>query len=134
MVISSLLAKFSMVLILALSLKHAGAMKLLSMSQTNLRPMAQPYIGMESDSYTRMKWMVSTASISTRTAVVLILIFAGVTQCPIAEDETFTYKFTASQYGHTWYHRLVPPIWYLLIIRTYVNLMPATIPCNIRTE
>lgn len=28
----------------------------------------------------------------------------GVTQCPIAEYETFTYKFTASQYGHTWYH------------------------------
>ena len=110
MVISSLLAKFSMVPIPALLSKHAGVMKLLSMSRTNLRPMAQPYIGMGSGSYTRMKWMVSTASISTRTAVVLILIFSGVTQCPIAEYETFTYKFRASQYGHTWYHRLALPI------------------------
>lgn len=28
----------------------------------------------------------------------------GVTQCPIAPDDTFTYKFKAMQYGHTWYH------------------------------
>ena len=28
----------------------------------------------------------------------------GVTQCPIATNETFTYKFKATQYGHTWYH------------------------------
>ena len=29
---------------------------------------------------------------------------SGVTQCPIAEGDTFTYKFTATQYGHSWYH------------------------------
>lgn len=28
----------------------------------------------------------------------------GVTQCPIAKGDTFTYKFRATQYGHTWYH------------------------------
>ncbi|KAF2212680.1 hypothetical protein CERZMDRAFT_40654, partial [Cercospora zeae-maydis SCOH1-5] len=28
----------------------------------------------------------------------------GVTQCPIAYNETYTYKFHAQQYGHTWYH------------------------------
>ncbi|KAI1825126.1 multicopper oxidase [Xylaria intraflava] len=28
----------------------------------------------------------------------------GVTQCPIAPNDTFTYNFTAAQYGHTWYH------------------------------
>ncbi|KAI1809950.1 multicopper oxidase [Poronia punctata] len=28
----------------------------------------------------------------------------GVTQCPIAPGDTFTYNFTAAQYGHTWYH------------------------------
>ncbi|KAI3327666.1 multicopper oxidase [Xylariaceae sp. AK1471] len=28
----------------------------------------------------------------------------GVTQCPIAPQDTFTYNFTAAQYGHTWYH------------------------------
>ncbi|KAJ9138645.1 Multicopper oxidase [Pleurostoma richardsiae] len=28
----------------------------------------------------------------------------GVTQCPIAYNDTFTYKFKALQYGHTWYH------------------------------
>ncbi len=28
----------------------------------------------------------------------------GVTQCPIATDETYTYNFKATQYGHTWYH------------------------------
>ncbi|KAI3392408.1 hypothetical protein diail_5735 [Diaporthe ilicicola] len=28
----------------------------------------------------------------------------GVTQCPIAQGDTFTYKFRALQYGHTWYH------------------------------
>ncbi|KAI5925908.1 Cupredoxin [Camillea tinctor] len=28
----------------------------------------------------------------------------GVTQCPIAPGDTFTYNFTAQQYGHTWYH------------------------------
>lgn len=28
----------------------------------------------------------------------------GVTQCPIAKGDTFTYKFRALQYGHTWYH------------------------------
>ncbi|KAK8012590.1 hypothetical protein PG991_009965 [Apiospora marii] len=28
----------------------------------------------------------------------------GVTQCPIALDDTFTYRFKAMQYGHTWYH------------------------------
>lgn len=28
----------------------------------------------------------------------------GVTQCPIAPGDTFTYKFRATQYGHTWYH------------------------------
>ncbi|SLM40963.1 Multicopper oxidase, type 3 [Lasallia pustulata] len=31
----------------------------------------------------------------------------GVTQCPIAGRSTFTYKFRATQYGHTWYHRQV---------------------------
>ncbi|CAK1368130.1 Laccase-2 [Cercospora beticola] len=28
----------------------------------------------------------------------------GVTQCPIAYNETYTYRFHAQQYGHTWYH------------------------------
>ncbi|KAF3765652.1 hypothetical protein M406DRAFT_339052 [Cryphonectria parasitica EP155] len=28
----------------------------------------------------------------------------GVTQCPIAYEDSFTYKFRALQYGHTWYH------------------------------
>ncbi|KAI1337620.1 Cupredoxin [Xylariaceae sp. FL0016] len=28
----------------------------------------------------------------------------GITQCPIATDDSFTYNFTAEQYGHTWYH------------------------------
>ncbi|KAK8046687.1 hypothetical protein PG996_014751 [Apiospora saccharicola] len=28
----------------------------------------------------------------------------GVTQCPIAPNDTFTYTFKAMQYGHTWYH------------------------------
>ncbi|KAF2847323.1 multicopper oxidase, partial [Plenodomus tracheiphilus IPT5] len=28
----------------------------------------------------------------------------GVTQCPIAENETFQYKFKLTQYGHSWYH------------------------------
>lgn len=28
----------------------------------------------------------------------------GVTQCPIAPNQTFTYRFNATQYGHTWYH------------------------------
>ncbi|KAK8066469.1 hypothetical protein PG997_013216 [Apiospora hydei] len=28
----------------------------------------------------------------------------GVTQCPIAPNDTFTYNFTAMQYGHSWYH------------------------------
>lgn len=28
----------------------------------------------------------------------------GITQCPIAPDDTFTYNFTATQYGTSWYH------------------------------
>ncbi len=28
----------------------------------------------------------------------------GVTQCPIAPGQTYTYKFQATQYGSTWYH------------------------------
>ncbi|KAL1966153.1 hypothetical protein VTN77DRAFT_4705 [Rasamsonia byssochlamydoides] len=28
----------------------------------------------------------------------------AVTQCPIAQNQTYTYRFTAMQYGHTWYH------------------------------
>ncbi|KAI8630931.1 multicopper oxidase [Xylariaceae sp. FL1651] len=28
----------------------------------------------------------------------------GITQCPISPGDTFTYNFTATQYGHTWYH------------------------------
>ena len=28
----------------------------------------------------------------------------GVTQCPIAMGDTYTYNFKATQYGHTWYH------------------------------
>ncbi|ORY60974.1 Cupredoxin [Pseudomassariella vexata] len=28
----------------------------------------------------------------------------GITQCPITQDDTFTYIFNATQYGHTWYH------------------------------
>ncbi|EGD93868.1 multicopper oxidase [Trichophyton tonsurans CBS 112818] len=28
----------------------------------------------------------------------------GVTQCPIAPEDTFTYRFRATQYGSTWYH------------------------------
>lgn len=27
----------------------------------------------------------------------------GVTQCPIAQNDTFEYRFTVGQYGHTWY-------------------------------
>ncbi|KAM5469654.1 hypothetical protein MauCBS54593_004208 [Microsporum audouinii] len=28
----------------------------------------------------------------------------GITQCPIAPEDTFTYRFRATQYGSTWYH------------------------------
>ena len=28
----------------------------------------------------------------------------GVTQCPIATNVSFTYKFKATQYGTSWYH------------------------------
>lgn len=28
----------------------------------------------------------------------------GITQCPIAPGDSFTYKFLAMQYGTTWYH------------------------------
>lgn len=28
----------------------------------------------------------------------------GVTQCPIAYNQTYTYTFATQQYGHTWYH------------------------------
>ena len=28
----------------------------------------------------------------------------GVTQCPIAYNQTYTYRFNVTQYGHTWYH------------------------------
>ncbi|KAL1847322.1 hypothetical protein Plec18170_008670 [Paecilomyces lecythidis] len=28
----------------------------------------------------------------------------GITQCPIAGNRTYTYKFKATQYGHSWYH------------------------------
>lgn len=28
----------------------------------------------------------------------------GVTQCPVAEGNTFTYRIKLTQYGHTWYH------------------------------
>ncbi|ORX97387.1 multicopper oxidase-domain-containing protein [Clohesyomyces aquaticus] len=28
----------------------------------------------------------------------------GVTQCPVAQDDSFTYKFKLTQYGHSWYH------------------------------
>lgn len=28
----------------------------------------------------------------------------GVTQCPIAKGDSFTYTFQALQYGSTWYH------------------------------
>lgn len=28
----------------------------------------------------------------------------GLTQCPIATGESFTYNFKATQYGHSWYH------------------------------
>ncbi|KAI1269783.1 multicopper oxidase [Xylariaceae sp. FL1019] len=28
----------------------------------------------------------------------------GITQCPITPGDTFTYNFTLTQYGHTWYH------------------------------
>ncbi|KAF2006452.1 multicopper oxidase [Amniculicola lignicola CBS 123094] len=28
----------------------------------------------------------------------------GVTQCPTAENDSFTYKFRLTQYGHSWYH------------------------------
>lgn len=28
----------------------------------------------------------------------------GITQCPIAPGDTFTYRFRATQYGHSWYH------------------------------
>jgi FtsP/CotA-like multicopper oxidase with cupredoxin domain len=28
----------------------------------------------------------------------------GVTQCPIAPGDSYTYKFRAMQYGTTWYH------------------------------
>lgn len=32
----------------------------------------------------------------------------GVTQCPIAPGQTFTYRFQATQYGSTWYHVSLP--------------------------
>lgn len=28
----------------------------------------------------------------------------GITQCPIAPNQSFVYNFTATQYGTTWYH------------------------------
>ncbi|KAK1756383.1 multicopper oxidase-domain-containing protein [Echria macrotheca] len=28
----------------------------------------------------------------------------GITQCPIAYSQEYTYRFNATQYGHTWYH------------------------------
>ena len=28
----------------------------------------------------------------------------GITQCPIAFGQEYTYRFNATQYGHTWYH------------------------------
>lgn len=28
----------------------------------------------------------------------------GVTQCPIAKGDSYTYEWEALQYGHTWYH------------------------------
>ena len=28
----------------------------------------------------------------------------GVTQCPIAPSDSFTYKFRVMQYGSSWYH------------------------------
>jgi len=28
----------------------------------------------------------------------------AVSQCAIAPNQTYTYQFTATQYGHTWYH------------------------------
>ncbi|KAH8671284.1 multicopper oxidase-domain-containing protein [Xylariales sp. PMI_506] len=28
----------------------------------------------------------------------------GITQCPISFEDHFTYRFRATQYGHTWYH------------------------------
>ncbi len=28
----------------------------------------------------------------------------GITQCPIAPGDTFTYRFKALQYGSSWYH------------------------------
>lgn len=28
----------------------------------------------------------------------------GITQCPIAPGDTFTYNWTALQYGSSWYH------------------------------
>ena len=29
---------------------------------------------------------------------------SGITQCPIAPGESFTYTFKATQYGTSWYH------------------------------
>ena len=34
----------------------------------------------------------------------------GVTQCPIKPGNSYTYEWTATQYGHSWYHRLVYPL------------------------
>ena len=31
----------------------------------------------------------------------------GVTQCPIKPGDSYTYEWMATQYGHSWYHRLV---------------------------
>jgi FtsP/CotA-like multicopper oxidase with cupredoxin domain len=46
---------------------------------------------------------VNGRSIS-RPSTVLSLTFQGITQCPIAPGDVFTYKFRVRQYGPTWYH------------------------------
>lgn len=52
---------------------------------------------------------VNAVSSNTRQTVTTIqsmslLIRGQVSQCPIAGNETFTYRWRATQYGHSWYH------------------------------
>lgn len=57
--------------------------------------------------------------------------YIGVTQCPIAQGHSFEYKFRATQYGHTWYHRLVTDN---ELSKPEFSIKPsvAIIHCNIR--
>ena len=61
----------------------------------------------------------------------LLADYIGVTQCPIAQGHSFEYKFRATQYGHTWYHRLVTNN-ELSKLEFSIKPSVAIIHCNIR--